>query len=165
MTLAEELAPVHRAVLDHALADAERILADARAAAADHVARAERTAADILAKARESGALDARSGVAAQRRQVRKHARDGELAAQRAIYDTLTERVAAAVEVELGTPVAREALCRAVHDAVGQDATITELPGGVVGSVPGRRVELSARLLAQRGLSRCSARVRELWTS
>jgi len=166
MTMTDELAPVRRALLDRAQADAERTLTEARAAAARHIAEAQQSAADILAAARNAGASDAEAVVAGSRRQVRGDARDAELATQRAVYEDLLARVTASVEARLATPAARAALRRFIGGALGGDAVVTELPGGgAVGAVAGRRLEISTRQLAEHGLARCAGRVRKLWVS
>jgi V/A-type H+-transporting ATPase subunit A len=161
MTMSDELAPLRRDLVDRARADAERTLADARAEAARRIAEAQRTAADILDSARKAGASDAAATVAGSRRQVRADARDAELAAQRAVYVDLLARVTVSVGARLATPDARAALRRLVGDSLGDNAVVTELPGGgALGTVAGHRLEMSARRLAEQGLEHCPGRVR-----
>jgi len=164
MTMTEDLTPVRDALLRRAYADADRILAEAEAAAARRIEQADRTAADILDRARESGRLDAAAAVSERHRQARDRARDAVLAAQRGAYDELVARVVAAIEAELATDAWRNALRRRIAEELGPDAVVAELPrGGVTGSAPGRRIAIGPDQLAERGLS--GGRVRELWTS
>ncbi|HTI22746.1 MAG TPA: hypothetical protein VL652_17255 [Kutzneria sp.] len=166
MTTTEDLGPVRAALLRRAQADADQILAAARACARDRVDEARRTAADILDRARQAGAMDAAADAAERHGQVRDRARDAVLAAQREVYDELVTRVTAAISARLTTDVARAALRRVIEDRLGGDAVLADLPdGGVSGSVPGRRLVITAGQLADSGLSQCAARIRQLWVS
>ena len=166
MTTTEDLGPVRAALLRRAQADADQILAAARASARDRVDEARRAAADILDRARRAGAMDAAADAAERHAQVRDRARDAVLAAQREVYDELVSRVTAAIAAKLTTDVAREALRRVVEERLGGDAVLADLPdGGVSGSVPGRRLVIPAGQLADSGLSGRTARIRPLWAS
>jgi hypothetical protein len=166
MSTATDLSPVCDALSARARVDAEKMLTGARAAAELRIMEAQQTAAAILTGARDAGARDAQAETSAKGKLAHSAARSGELAAQRAVYEELRERVTTAVAAALATPAGQERLRRTIRDGLGPDAEITELPGGgVAGVADGRRAVLSAASLAERGLARRGARIRELWAS
>ncbi|WP_435611939.1 hypothetical protein [Streptomyces sp. bgisy159] len=155
-----------------------RLLADAREAARALLAAADRdadaavrdagaSAARILAEARRQGRADADHRVSAERVRARRAARARELAARRACWEELCRQVVAGVEALRRTdtyPPLRDGLAARVRAALGPDAVITEAPGGgVVGEVPGRRIDCRLATFARRALDRAAAGEEEPW--
>jgi vacuolar-type H+-ATPase subunit E/Vma4 len=162
------LAPVRTALVAAAEADAAATLAAADAEAAATVAAAEARAAELVARARADGAADAESMLAADRARGRREGRRIVLAARSQAYDGLRHRARAAV-VALRTDPAYEAIVEGLagraRALLGADAVITRHPyGGVLGSAPGRRCDLSLPTLADRAFDSLGPEVERLWT-
>ncbi|GAA0815704.1 hypothetical protein [Spirilliplanes yamanashiensis] len=153
------LGPVRAALVRRARAEAARLRAAAAAEAAERLAAARARAAEITAEAERGGQADAETLGAATVAAAGRDARRLALAAQRRAWDGLR----AAVRRQLTVPGSREALAARVVAALGPAATLTEIPGGVAGEVPGRRVELTLDALADEAVGRLGPAVAELW--
>ncbi|MEU1273746.1 hypothetical protein [Streptomyces sp. NPDC005799] len=161
------LAPVRTRLLRDAAADAEALLSAAGEEATAAIRAAETRAAGILAEARREGARDAERIRGADRARARRTHRARELAVHREIWEELRLQVVRGVE-ELGGstayPAVRRRLTTYAQRVLGPDARITEAPGGgVVGEVPGRRIDCALATLARRALDRAGGEVEELW--
>ncbi|MEU3253368.1 hypothetical protein [Streptomyces sp. NPDC006997] len=161
------LEPVRTRLLRDARADAEALLAAAAADAAAVFEEAEARAAAILAEARRQGGADAAAARRAVRARSRRAARARELAARRECWEELRRQVVRGVgELRAADayPRLHERLTAHVRQSLGPDARITDVPGGgVVGEVPGRRVDCGLAAFAERALDRVGAEVEELW--
>lgn len=158
------LAPLRSALLARARAEAGQEVAEAERQADSLLTQARATAQAILDTAASLGRSDAETVIAAKRNQARRAARLRELAAQREVYDELHRRVAAAVARLADEPTLRDRLLAEIRAVLGPDATVLDVPGGgVVGHVPGRRVDLSLRAVAERAVEELGGEVRELW--
>lgn len=161
------LEPVRSRLLQDARDDAESLLAAADEDAATVLQDAEARAAEILAEARGQGAADAESALRDTRAQSRRTARARELAARRESWEELRRQVVHGVEELRRTdayPRLRAQLTEHIRQVLGPDARITEAPGGgVLGEVPGRRIDCGLSSLAHRALDRTGAEVEELW--
>jgi vacuolar-type H+-ATPase subunit H len=161
------LAPLRQAMLDRARADAAATLAPADEEAAALLTDAEREAGQLVRNASAEGAADAAAMLAADRARARRDARRIVLQAQREAYQLLQSRVREAVtglRHDPGYPRLRDRLTEMVRAELGPGCRITEPPdGGVVGALPGRRVDRSLAALADRLVEGLGAEVQELW--
>jgi hypothetical protein len=167
-TAAGALAPVRAALLAAAEADAAALLAAADAEVAAAVAAAEAQAAELVARARAEGAADAETMLAADRARGGREARRIALAARREAYELLRDRARAGVAALPADPAYPAILARLTARAralLGADAEIAPHPdGGVLGSAPGRRCDLSLPALADRAVDSLGPEVERLWT-
>jgi hypothetical protein len=151
------LVPVRAALHVSARRDGERAVADADAATAAAQAVATAEAEQILAEARSAGAADAAAFAATERARADRRAREALLAAQREEYDGLRDAArtaASALRLDPGWPRLRARLLAAARALLGPDAVIGDATGGgVAGRVPGRRLDLSLAVLADRALA------------
>lgn len=162
------LEPVRAQLIRRARAEADATLAAARTEVADQVASARARAAAILDEARAQGEAQAAAQTAAQRSSARRKARAMELDAERAVY------AAVRAEIERGVLALRDApdyrllhagLERRARDLLGPHARLVADPrGGVVGTAPGLRVDLSLPAVAARALGAIGEEVARLWT-
>jgi vacuolar-type H+-ATPase subunit E/Vma4 len=162
------LAPVRAELLRRAREQAAGMTAGARRQAAEAVDQAHRDAARQLTQARAAGEAQAAPLAAAVRTDGRREARAILLAAQRAAYEELRERVAAEVTSLRDGPdyaplLAR--LRREASQAAGPGAVLTEVPaGGIVARGPGIVVDCSLPRLADAAVAALGDRVAWLWT-
>ncbi|HEY6749358.1 MAG TPA: hypothetical protein VI357_27040 [Mycobacteriales bacterium] len=161
------LAPVRAALIASAEADAAALLATADGAGGA-VAEARERAAELVARARAEGAANAAAVLAADRARAHRDGRRIVLAAQREAYEQLRRQARAAVtalRADPGYDRLRARLVGRVEAVLGPGATIVEHPGGgVVGSVPGRRCDLSLPAIADRAVDALGPEVERLWT-
>jgi hypothetical protein len=151
------LAPVRAALAEHARREGAQALADADAAVEAERAATAAQVERILDRARASGAADAAAFAAAERARTDREARERVLQAQRAEYDSLRDAArAAAAALRLAPDYARLrlALVSYARDLLGPEAAIFDAgDGGIVGSGPGRRVDLSLATFADRAVT------------
>ncbi|WP_055491310.1 hypothetical protein [Streptomyces sp. TP-A0356] len=162
---ADPLTPVRAELLRAARADADTVLARARADA-DEAMRAARTEAEtLLDRAREQGAADGTAAAARERVRARQDAWTRELCARAEVYADLRARVRTGVRDALAdTGVLRVRLEERARALLGTGARVTAtVDGGVTAETPGRRVDLSANALADRALDRLGAEAETLW--
>ena len=164
----EPLEPVRQAILAAARADAARLLADADTEATAAVARADAEAARIRTSARAQGEADAEAVLVAERARARRRARALVLAAQRAAYEELRDRVAGALPgLRAGAGYAgwRDGVGEQVREMLGEGTVLSEHPdGGVVGEAPGRRVAVTLTGLADEAVDALGADLEGLWS-
>lgn len=164
----EPLTVVRERLLRQAREDGRRIRAEAEAAAASTLARAEQEATEILEAARTQGEADARAVHARERTRVRRQARSVVLHAQHEAYLSLRAEVHAALRKWRDGPdygEVRKRLQARAREALGEDAALTEdSSGGVVAEAPGRRVVLSLGAIADRVLDAHTLDLEGLWT-
>jgi vacuolar-type H+-ATPase subunit E/Vma4 len=161
------LEPVRHRLRRDAEDEAGRLLAAARAQAADIVAEAQQDAAATLAAVATHAAAIAEPVTAAELRQARHTARSAVLTAQCAARDELHRRVRAAV----ATLTAYQGYDRLLHritrlaeQTVGAGAEVTPAPrGGVVVRRAGVVVDCSLDRLADLAVQELGAAVAELW--
>lgn len=163
------LAPLRAELLRRARTDAGRVRQEADAAAAVILAEATARRDEILAEAVTRGTADAAEIRSAWRARVRHGIRAGELTAQRAVYEELTEQVTEAVcalRHQPGYPVLRQRLADRARELLGPDAVITDAPGGgIVARTAGRRLDYSLAGFADRAVDRLGADIAGLWSS
>jgi vacuolar-type H+-ATPase subunit E/Vma4 len=163
--LAAALEPVRRALVAAAHADAGRTLAAADAAAADTLVRARAAADRIRAEARAQGAASGRAAAAAERNRARREARAAVLRAEREIYEHLGAAARTAVAHladEPGYPTLRRRLVAGLHRTLGPRARVDSAGGGgVIGTVPGRRLDYSLAGFADRAARVVAGRLRD----
>lgn len=165
---AEPLTVVRERLLRQAREDSGRIRAEAEAAAAATLARAEQEATEILQAARTQGEADARAVLSREQMRVRRQARSVVLHAQHEAYLSLRAEVHAALAALRDGPgygELRQRLHARARAALGEDAALTEdSSGGVVAEVPGRRAVLSLGAIADRVLDARTLDLEGLWT-
>jgi len=161
------LAPLREALLAQARAEADRLTAEAVAQAEEDLARADAQASAVIAGARAEGAADAAALVQAARASARRRARRTRLAAQTRAYAELRRRSIAALGALRDSPAYPAwlaALTEQARTALGPSAAVTEHPaGGIVATVPGRRLDLSLPALADRAMADLGEEVVTLW--
>lgn len=154
--LAVALAPVREALLTAARADAAQALAAADVAAASILATSQAGADRIRQEARAQGTANGTVAAAAERNQARRAARARVLSAERDAYQQLRGAARAAVARladEPGYPRLRAAMAAAVARRLDPEATVSDAAGGgVIGQVPGRRVDYSLAGFADRAV-------------
>lgn len=154
--IARALAPVREALLAGARADAERTVARADAAAERSLAEARAAAARIREQARAQGAASGTAAARERQRASRRAGRTRVLRAQRDEYERLrhaARQAVARLASEPDYPRLRQRMVGAVTRALGPQATVRDGPGGgVVGEVPGRRVDYSLTGFADRAV-------------
>ncbi|MFH8520420.1 hypothetical protein ACH4CE_36220 [Streptomyces gelaticus] len=159
------LDPVRAELLRAARASADAVRGRARTDAAETLRAAHAAAEDVLARARELGAAE---GIArAERERVRavQDAWTAELVVRAEVYAELTCAVREGVRRALTESAAPQArLAETARALLGAGVRVTAAEGGgVTAEVPGRRVDLSADVLADRALSRLGSRAEALW--
>jgi hypothetical protein len=149
------LAPVRAALAEHARREGAQALADADAAVAAERTAAAAEAERLLDLARAAGAADAASA-AVDRARADREAREAVLRAQREEYDSLrggARAAAAALRLSPDYARLRQSLLAHARALLGPEAVIVDTDdGGIVGSVPGRRVDLSLATFADRAV-------------
>ena len=166
-TVTAALAPVRAALLDAARADAAAVRAQAERDAEQILRDATGRADAILDEARRRGRAEATALLAATEAGTARSARRAELVARRESLDALRARVATLLrECFTGPDAARiDARLRAqVRGLLGDEAAITAVDGGgMFGRTPGRFVDASVAVLAERAVEALGARVEQLW--
>lgn len=152
--LAAQLAPVREALLAAARSDAAAILDRAEAAAAATVAAGAEAAARIREEARAQGVASGTAAAAASRVQARRAARAEVLKARREAYErlrTAARQDLARLRADPEYPLLRRRMATALTRILGGDARLREgVEGGLIGEVPGRRIDWSLATLADR---------------
>jgi vacuolar-type H+-ATPase subunit E/Vma4 len=152
----EALAPVRAALLAAARADAARTTSEAETAAAETLAAARAAASTIRREAYAQGAASGAATAAMERNRVRRAARAEVLSAQRDGYEQLraaARRAAGQLAAGPGYPVLRRRLAAAAAEALGPGAVVRDGDGGgVIGELPGRRVDYSLAGFADRAV-------------
>ena len=158
---AAALEPLKAELLRRANGAAAERLQQAAAEDAATVAQAEHEAALIVDQARQEGIAEAAALVAAQRARSRRQAREVVLRARAEAWAELRQRSMAAVTVLSTEPAYRELHSRLVdyvRAELGTEAVISDAPtGGVIGTVPGRRLDCSFATLVEQGLAERAA--------
>ena len=154
---AAALEPLKAALLRRAHATAAERLERAAAEDAATIAQAEKEAALILEQTRRQGLSEAAVLVAAQRAHSRRQARAVILRARAEVVEELRRRsmaAAARLSSEPGYPEVRNRLIDYVRVQLGKDVVISDAAtGGVIGTVPGRRLDCSFATLVEQGLA------------
>lgn len=159
------LEPVRAALLAAARAEGERLVAAAERDAAAVLDAARARAAAVLDAATAAGRADAAARAARERSAARRTRRTAELSARSAARDELRALVRAAVrDLRTSCPDLRERLAVRIRAELGPDALLAPTSdGGLVGEVPGRRLELSLEALADLAVDRLGPDVERLW--
>ena len=164
----DALAPVRDALLDAARADAAAACARADQEARQILDDATDHANGILAAARARGRAEAAAQLDEGRAQARRRARELELTACREAFDALRGRVADLLRERCAGPNAARAtahLQAAARAHLGDEAALTTADGdGVRGQAPGRFVDASFAVLADRAVEALGQRVEQLWS-
>jgi vacuolar-type H+-ATPase subunit E/Vma4 len=158
------LAPLRRALLADAHAEAYRMRRRAQDAGRQAVAAAEQEVAAMLAAARAQGEEDGAAQRRADEARARSVARAGLLADRRAVYEELGSRARAAVRDLLADPVNRDRLADALRRGLGGRAVVSDTgDGGLLARAPdGRVVDASVGELVDRALAVLD--LEQLWT-
>jgi vacuolar-type H+-ATPase subunit E/Vma4 len=163
--MVDALAPVREALLAAARAEAGQIRDRAGADAAATLAVAEATAAQIRDRAHAQGRASGAAAAAAERNRARRAARAGIRRAQRDAYERLraaTHQAVAGLWTGPDQPDLRRRLVAVVTGVLGESATVREADGGgVIGEVPGRRVDCSLAGFADRAVRAVVGRLPE----
>ncbi|GII75915.1 hypothetical protein Sru01_08970 [Sphaerisporangium rufum] len=161
------LAPLAAELLRRAGREAAGTAARARAEAASIDAAARREAARVLAAARESGRAEHAAEAARALAEARREGRRAVLAAQRQALEEFRRRAreaAGGLRADPGYPALLRALTEAARRRGGTELAIREHPdGGVVGEGPGRRVDATLPVLADRMVDSLAGEVCRLW--
>jgi|UPI0003FB5128 hypothetical protein len=162
---ADALEPVRAELIRAARADAEAVLARARADADERVRAARAQAESLLEQARQEGVRDGAAEVAGEHVRARQDAWSRELAARAEVYADLRGKVHARVRAALTNDAALVArLQERARVLLGSDALITTAEdGGVTAQASGRRMDLTADALTDRALARLGAEAETLW--
>jgi hypothetical protein len=157
LTTAAALEPLKAELVRRAHAVAAERLQQAAAEDAATLAQAEREATLILEQARQEGISEAAVLVAAQRAHSRRQARAVMLRARAEVVEELRRRsmaAAARLSSEPDYPEVRDRLIDYVRVQLGNDVVISDAAtGGVIGTVPGRRLDCSFATLVEQGLA------------
>jgi hypothetical protein len=154
---AAALEPLKAELLQRARTEAAERLRRAAAEDAATIGQAESEAAAILEKARQEGIAEAALLVAAQRASSRRQARAVILRARAEVVEELRQRSMAAMaqlSTEPGYPEKRDRLIEYVRARLGKQAVISDAAtGGVIGTVPGQRLDCSFATLVEQLLA------------
>jgi vacuolar-type H+-ATPase subunit E/Vma4 len=160
-TMTEALEPVRTALLVAARQHAERAEQQAITAEAELLGAAVAQADGVRRRAREQGATDAAAALSAGRTRARREARAEVLGVRRESYESLRAAALAAVgelRDDPGYPRARERMIDLVHRLLGPAAEVREgVAGGIIGTVPNRRLDLSLAGYAARAVDAVAA--------
>ena len=161
----DALSPVRAELLRAARVSADAVRDRARADAGETLRSARATAEAVLARARDLGRADGAADAARERVRAVQDAWTAELAARAEVYAALRAAVRAGVRRGFARDSSLRSRCaRAARELLGPQARVTAASdGGVTAEVPGRRVDLSADVLADRALDRLGARAETLW--
>lgn len=164
----DELAPVRAHLIDRAEREADAEREAARREAAERLEAARSRARRIIAEARAQGRALGEAESSAARVTARRQARALESAAEYEVYTAVrdgVERGIRALRDAPGYPRLRAALERRARALLGPDAHLVEdARGGVIGTAPDRRVDLSLPSIAARVLDGLDEEVARLWT-
>jgi hypothetical protein len=162
---ADAFEPVRAELIRAARADAEAVLARARADADETVRSARVQAESLLEQARQDGVRDGAAEAAGERVRARQEAWSRELAARAEVYADLRGTVRARIREALTKDAALVTrLQERARALLGSDALITAAEGGgVMAQAAGRRVDLSADALTDRALARLGAEAETMW--
>lgn len=163
----DALDPARSELLRAARSDADALLAEARQEA-DRVLRdAQEEAAAICDRARSQGAADGAAFFAEQVRGARRAAARARLAGQGEIWAEVARQVTGRVgELCTADPSIADRLTARARALLGPEARTSRHPaGGVLGTAPGRAVDLGVPALAGRALETHGAEVEALWKS
>ena len=154
--LRASLAPVRRALLDDASAEADALLARARSDADSTIGAARRETQVAVEQARERATAARAATTDMARREAQRQAHRRVLRARSEVWRELVDRVIAAVDELRDDPRYPELvahLTALARDQLGPDATIDEHPdGGIVARAGTRRVDYGLPALARRAL-------------
>ncbi len=163
------LAPVRSWLVDDARREADRLVGEARRAAADQLDRARQEAAQAVARAGAEGEEQAAEAAERAMARARRQARGVVLAAQEQVRSQLRDAVRDAVSTlrrEPTYPAVLTALATTAREVLGPQALVHEAPdGGVLAEAGSRRVDLSLGALAERALDDLEAEVARLWST
>jgi hypothetical protein len=158
---ATALEPLKAELLRRADAAAAERLQRAAAEDAATIAQAEAEAALMLEQARQAGISEASVFVAAQRARSRRQARAVILRARAEVLEELRRRSMAAgarLSTEAGYPNVRDRLIDYIRTQLGEQAVISDAATeGVIGTVPGRRLDCSFATLVDQALAERAA--------
>jgi vacuolar-type H+-ATPase subunit E/Vma4 len=166
--LAVSLAPVRRALLDDAEADAARLVAEATSAATDRVTAAREGAERAVAEARRRARQTARARAEQDLGSARREAHAILLRSETGIWEDVVDELHRAIRTmpsDPRYPALLDRLAALAHEQLGDAATVERDPdgGGVVATHAGRRVDYRLSALADRVLDSISDEVTELW--
>jgi vacuolar-type H+-ATPase subunit E/Vma4 len=151
--LEQALAPVRRALLAAAHAEADLMSAEAEAEAATVLAEARRQADEILAEARAQGTADGSAALATERAHIHRQAHAVVLAARREVYELWRSEARVAVAQLAGEPAVRERLVEAAQAALGPGVAIHDAAGGgITAQAGGQVLDLSLTGFADRAV-------------
>lgn len=158
------LTPLRAALLAHAHAEADRLVAAATEEAARAVEAARAEVEEQVALARKQGDADARALLRLERGRIEQENQATILRAQRRAYDQLAAGAADAVRVLLREPASRALLDQRLREQLGPTATIRDTDdGGRRGECPdGSAVDASVAAIVERALARLD--LEDLWT-
>jgi hypothetical protein len=165
----DPLAPVRRALLDHAQRDAEDALAAAEAEAAAVLERAREEAGRLTTQARRDGEHDAEALRREQQARTRRRSRSIVLSAQRAALDELSSQAHRAVRALWDDPVTgpqiRARLTEQARLDLGPDTDVVDHPaGGIEARAAGTKATYLLTDLADEVVARMGADLAGLWT-
>jgi hypothetical protein len=163
------LEPLKAELVRQAQAVAAERIQQAVAEDAATIARAERDAALILEQARQEGISEVSVLIAAQRTHSRRQARAVTLRARADALEELRRRsiaAAARLSTDSDSKEWRNRLVEYVRAQLGEEAVISDAAtGGVIGTVPGRRLDCSFATLVERTLAERAAQPNMPWTT
>lgn len=169
-SLAARLAPVREALLADAVAEADRIRAEARDEARAASDAAERDVAAEVAEIERRQTMAAEARAAQVRARARTEAQAMVLAARAEIHRDLgaaTRAAALGLRDDDRYPALLDRLEAMARDQLGPEARIERDPpelGGVVATAGTRRVDYTLTALAERALTHHADEVTALWT-
>ena len=163
------VAPLRRALLSVAEAEAESVVGDASSRAARELSDARAEVAALVERARAEGEAAARHDALRVVARARREGRALLLGAQREVYDELRRRAHAAVEelrFEPAYPRLLDRLEGVARAQLGPGAAVEVDPpevGGVRASSGRRRIDLTLPTLAERCLAGLGGDLERLW--
>jgi len=161
--------PARAALLADTRERAEQLLQRAEAQARERTAQAQHDADELIARAREQGLAEGRAQAARDAGRDRMLTRWDVLAAQRAAYEELRERVRTevmALRDQSGYAELLGQLTAAAHRDLGEDAEIELDPagrGGVRARAGSREVDYTLTSLAERCVRDLGSSLAQLW--
>lgn len=160
------LASVSASLLFDAHADAEQQVTAAEEEGRAAVATAEQQARDLIDRARQEGDADASAALAADRARGRRRARGVVLQAQAAGYASIVDQARRAADRLVDDPDwprMRERLLDHVRQALGPDADLVDVDGGVHGTAGDRSLTVTLGELAEARVATLADEVTEAW--
>ena len=166
---AAALEPLRAELLRRARTAAAERLQRAAAEDAATISRAQQEAELVVEQARQAGVADVTVFLDQERARSRRQARAVVLGAHADALEQLRERSIAAVAgltAEPEYPELHNRLVDYVRGQLGQDAAISDAAtGGVIGTVPGRRLDCSFVALVEQVLVEWAAQPEAPWTT